>query len=98
MDVYFQLFREVVGEREPELAGDDPTPTKEKLKDKGKEPFFKKEPRTTIKEVFGAAGSAEVQDAKAKLLVASVVLCRMHSSVEGTWRAFSLFVLIACLI
>ena len=68
MDVYFQLFREVVGEREPELAGDDATPTKENLKDKGKEPVLKKGPRAKIKEVRGAAGFAEVQDANAKLL------------------------------
>jgi ribosome biogenesis protein MAK21 len=69
MDVYFQLFREVVGEREPELADDDATSTKEKLKDKGKEPIVKKGARKgKRKEVRGAAGFAEVQDANAKLL------------------------------
>lgn len=68
MDVYFQLFREVVGEREPELAGDDTTPTKDKLKDKGKEQVLKKGSRGKSKEVRGAAGFAEVQDANAKLL------------------------------
>jgi ribosome biogenesis protein MAK21 len=70
MDVYFQLFREVVGEREPELGDDDATSTKEKLKDKGKEPILKKKgPRKgNSKEVRGAAGFAEVQDANAKLL------------------------------
>lgn len=70
MDVYFQLFREVVGEREPEPADDDATSTKEKLKDKGKEPIIKKKrPRKgNSKEVRGAAGFAEVQDANAKLL------------------------------
>lgn len=70
MDVYFQLFREVVGEREPELADDDATSTKEKLKDKEKELILKKKgPRKgKVKEVRGAAGFAEVQDANAKLL------------------------------
>jgi ribosome biogenesis protein MAK21 len=72
MDVYFQLFREVVGEREPEPADDDATSTKEKdkLEDKGKEPIFRKKgPRKGKgKEVRGAAGFAEVQDANAKLL------------------------------
>lgn len=70
MDVYFQLFREVVGEREPELADDDATSTKEKLKDKGKEPILKKKGarKGKGKEVRGAAGFAEVQDANAKLL------------------------------
>jgi ribosome biogenesis protein MAK21 len=70
IDVYFQLFREVVGEREPELADDDATSTKEKLKDKGKEPILRKKgPRKgKSKEVRGAAGFAEVQDANAKLL------------------------------
>lgn len=70
MDVYFQLFREVVGEREPERADDDATSTKVKHKDKGKEPILKKKgPRQVkSKEVRGAAGFAEVQDANAKLL------------------------------
>jgi ribosome biogenesis protein MAK21 len=70
MDVYFQLFREVVGEREPELVDDDATSTKEKIKDKGKEAILKKNgPRKgKRKEVRGAAGFAEVQDANAKLL------------------------------
>jgi ribosome biogenesis protein MAK21 len=71
MDVYFQLFREVVGEREPDPADadDDATSTKEKFKDKGKEQIFKKGPQKRKgKEVRGAAGFAEVQDANAKLL------------------------------
>jgi ribosome biogenesis protein MAK21 len=70
IDVYFQLFREVVGEREPEPANDDATYTKEELKHKGKEPTHKKKgPRKVkSKEVRGAAGFAEVQDANAKLL------------------------------
>jgi ribosome biogenesis protein MAK21 len=70
MGVYFQLFREVVGERDPDLDDDDGTSTKEKLKDKEKEPILKKKsPRKgNSKEVRGAAGFAEVQDANAKLL------------------------------
>ena len=70
MDVYFQLFRDVVGEREPELADDDANSTKEKLEHKGNGPVFKKKgPRKgKSKEVRGAAGFAEVQDAHAKLL------------------------------
>jgi ribosome biogenesis protein MAK21 len=70
MGVYFQLFREVVGEREPELADDDATSTNEKLEDKGKGPILKKKgPRKgKSREVIGAAGFAEVQDANAKLL------------------------------
>jgi ribosome biogenesis protein MAK21 len=73
MDVYFQLFREVVGEREPEpeLADDDATSKKEKLKDRGgKEKIFKKKgpQQGNSKEVRGAAGFAEVQDANAKLV------------------------------
>ena len=69
MDVYFQLFREVVGEREPELGNDDATSTKE-LKDKGKEPILKKKGarKGKSKEVRGAAGFAEVQDENVKLL------------------------------
>ena len=70
LGVYFQLFREVVGEREPELVDDDAASTKEKLKGKEKEPILKKKsPRKgKSKEVRGAAGFAEVQDANAKLL------------------------------
>ncbi len=72
MDVYFQLFREVVGERElnPADADADATSTKEKFKDKGKEQILKKRgpQKRKGKEVRGAAGFAEVQDANAKLL------------------------------
>jgi len=70
MAVYFQLFREVVGEREPELADDEATSTKERLQDKGKEPILKKKGsrKGKSKEVRGAAGFAEVQDSNAKLL------------------------------
>jgi ribosome biogenesis protein MAK21 len=69
MDVYFQLFREVVGEREPELA-DVVTPAKEELKDEGKEQNNrkKKPQKGRSKEVRGAAGFMEVQDENAKLL------------------------------
>ncbi len=72
MDVYFQVFREVVGEREsdPADADDGSTSTKEKLEDKGKEQILKKKgpQKRKGKEVRGAAGFAEVQDANAKLL------------------------------
>ena len=70
MDVYFQLFREVVGEQEPGLVDDDTTSIKEKLKDKKKEPILKENGhrKGKSKEVRGAAGFAEVQDANAKLL------------------------------
>ncbi|KAH9952381.1 CBF/Mak21 family-domain-containing protein [Russula dissimulans] len=73
MDVYFQLFREVVSQREPEPA-DDVVPTVEELKDKRKEKTrekIQKKPRGhhgKSKEVRGAAGFAEVQDSNAKLL------------------------------
>jgi len=70
LDIYFQLFREVVREREPEPADDDATSTKEKLEDKGKKQILKKNgPRKGKgKEIRGAAGFVEVQDANAKLL------------------------------
>jgi ribosome biogenesis protein MAK21 len=69
MDVYFQLFREVVGERGPEPT-DDVSPTKEELKDKGKEQIIrkKKPQKGKSKELRGAAGFMEVQDENAKLL------------------------------
>ena len=69
MDVYFQLFREVVGEREPEPT-DDVSPTKEELKDKGKEQIIRKKrpQKGKSKELRGAAGFMEVQDENAKLL------------------------------
>ena len=69
MDVYFQLFREVVGEREPEPV-DDVSPTKEELKDKGKEQINRKKrpQKGRSKELRGAAGFMEVQDENAKLL------------------------------
>jgi hypothetical protein len=71
MDVYFQLFRDVVGERESEPV-DDVTPTKEELKDKGKDKINRKKgPQMgRSKEVRGAAGFTEVhwQDDNAELL------------------------------
>lgn len=69
MDVYFQLFREVVGEREPEPA-DDVTPAKEERDDKGKVQTIRKKgpPKGRSKEVRGAAGFMEVQDENAKLV------------------------------
>jgi ribosome biogenesis protein MAK21 len=69
IDVYFQLFRDVVGERESEPA-DDVTPTKEELKDKGKDKINRRKepPKGRSKEVRGAAGFTEVQDENAKLL------------------------------
>lgn len=69
MDVYFQLFREVVGEREVEPV-DDVSSTKEELKDKGMEQTSrKKRPKKgRSKELRGAAGFMEVQDENAKLL------------------------------
>jgi ribosome biogenesis protein MAK21 len=69
MDVYFQLFREVVGEKEPEPA-DDVTPIKEERNDKVKEQNNRKKgpQKGRSKEVRGAAGFMEVQDENAKLL------------------------------
>ena len=69
MDIYFQLFRDVVGERESEPV-DDVTTTKEELKDKGKEKTnrMKVSQKGRRKEVRGAAGFTEVQDENARLL------------------------------
>ncbi|KAI0259757.1 CBF/Mak21 family-domain-containing protein [Gloeopeniophorella convolvens] len=75
IDVYFQLFREVVGERQAEPAAEDDAPAPEELKDKRKEKDKKPRPKKgkgqgTGKEVRGAAGFAEVEDASAKLVSA----------------------------
>ncbi|KAI9439771.1 CBF-domain-containing protein [Lactarius indigo] len=69
IDVYFKLFREIVGERDPEPA-DDPTPAVEELKDKRKDKDKKPKPKKkgTGKEVRGAAGFCEMQDSNARLL------------------------------
>ena len=69
IDVYFQLFREVVGEREPESA-DTAVPVAEDIEVKRREKSHK-EPRShggKSKQVRGAAGFAEVEDENAKLL------------------------------
>ncbi|KAH9052984.1 CBF-domain-containing protein [Lactarius deliciosus] len=64
-----RLFREIVGERDPEHV-DDPTPAAEELKDKRKEKDKKPKPKKkgTSKEVRGAAGFCEMQDSNARLL------------------------------
>ncbi|KAH9041614.1 CBF-domain-containing protein [Lactarius pseudohatsudake] len=67
IDVYFKLFREIVGERDPEHV-DDPTPAVEELKDKRKEKDKRPKPKKTGKEVRGAAGFCEMQDSNARLL------------------------------
>ncbi|KAH8990280.1 CBF-domain-containing protein [Lactarius akahatsu] len=69
IDVYFKLFREIVGERDPEHI-DDPTPAAEELKDKRKEKDKRPKPKKkgTGKEVRGAAGFCEMQDSNARLL------------------------------
>jgi ribosome biogenesis protein MAK21 len=69
IDVYFQLFREVVGEREPESA-DASIPTAKHIKVKRKEKG-PKESRThggKGKQMRGAAGFGEVEGSNAKLL------------------------------
>jgi ribosome biogenesis protein MAK21 len=69
IDTYFQLFREVVGERGPESV-DGAVPIAADIEVKRNEKNHK-EPRTRggkRKEVRGAAGFAEVQDENAKLL------------------------------
>lgn len=66
IEVYFKLFREVVGEQHPEHA-DDAAPVVEEPKDKrDKKPKPKK--KGVSKEVRGAAGFCEVQDSNARLL------------------------------
>lgn len=66
IEVYFKLFREVVGEQDPERV-DDTTPAVEESKDKrDKKPKSKK--KGASKEVRGAAGFCEVQDSNARLL------------------------------
>ena len=73
MDVYFQLFREVVSQRESEPT-DDVVPTVEEPNDKRKEKTREKNQEKARgnhgkgKQVRGAAGFAEVQDSNAKLL------------------------------
>ncbi len=69
IDVYFKLFLEIVGERDPEHA-DDPTSAVEELKDKRKEKDKKPKPKKKVtgKEVRGAAGFCEMQDSNARLL------------------------------
>jgi ribosome biogenesis protein MAK21 len=69
IDVYFQLFREVVGEREPKSV-DPVVPTAEdnKVKRKERDHKVRKTHEGKSKQVCGAAGFAEVQDANAKLL------------------------------
>ncbi|KAH8987132.1 CBF-domain-containing protein [Lactarius hatsudake] len=69
IDVYFKLFREIVGERDPEHV-DDPTPAAEELKDKRKEKDKRPKPKKkgAGKEVRGAAGFCEMQDSNARLL------------------------------
>ena len=67
IDIYFKLFREVVGEQPPAEHADDATPAVEELKDKRDEkPKPKK--KGTSKEVRGEAGFCEVQDSNARLL------------------------------
>ena len=68
INIYFQLFRDVVGERESEPVED--VTTKEKLKDEGKEKINRKKGSQNgrRKEVRGAAGFTEVQDENARLL------------------------------
>jgi ribosome biogenesis protein MAK21 len=69
MDVYFQLFRGVVGEKEPESV-DAAVPIADDVEATRKKKTHK-EPRThggQSKHVRGAAGFAEVQDENAKLL------------------------------
>ena len=66
IEVYFKLFREVVGEQDPEHA-EDAAPVVEEPKDKrDKKPKPKK--KGVSKEVRGAAGFCEVQDSNARLL------------------------------
>jgi ribosome biogenesis protein MAK21 len=67
MDVYLQLFREVVGERQTEPA-EDAAP--KESKDKGREKKKPKPNKGEGKEVRGTAGFAEVQDSNAKLVSA----------------------------
>ena len=69
MVIYFRLFRDAVGEREPEPSG-DVTLTKEELKDMGKEHIYRKKgpKRGEINMVRCAAGFTEVQNENTKLL------------------------------
>lgn len=69
IDIYFKLFREIVGERHPEPA-EEPTSATEELKDKRKEKDKKPKPKKKGigKEVRGAAGFSEMLDSNARLL------------------------------
>ena len=67
IDVYFKLFREIVGERHPDPA-DEPASVTEELKDKRNEKGKRTKPKNKAKEVRGAAGFCEMQDSDAKLL------------------------------
>ncbi|KAH9167890.1 CBF-domain-containing protein [Lactarius sanguifluus] len=53
IDVYFKLFREIVGERDPEHV-DDPTPPAEELKDKRKEKDKRPKPKKKGTRLLGA--------------------------------------------
>jgi ribosome biogenesis protein MAK21 len=69
IDVYFQLFREVVDEQEPQSV-DDVVPMAEgtKVMRTKKNPKGHRAHSHKSKQVRGAAGFAEVQDSNAKLL------------------------------
>ena len=69
IDVYFQLFREVVDEQEPQSV-DDVVPIAEgtKVMRTKKNPKEHRAHSRKSKQVRGAAGFAEVQDSNTKLL------------------------------
>ncbi|KAI0050110.1 CBF-domain-containing protein [Auriscalpium vulgare] len=76
MDVYFQLFREVVGEHSGAIDADDKADEPEEMsakdgksRDKGRTPR-PKDAKGKAKEVLGAAGFAEVQDESSRLVSA----------------------------
>jgi ribosome biogenesis protein MAK21 len=77
MDVYFQIFRDVVGERSQPEDEQDREPSKVQTKGKGMNkgrdafngPEGKKKGRV-VKEIAGAAGFAEVQDESSRLVSA----------------------------
>ncbi|KAI0031095.1 CBF-domain-containing protein [Vararia minispora EC-137] len=77
MDVYFQIFRDVVGERSQPNEEDDDKMEKIQLTGKGinkgrdafNGPESKKKGRT-VREIQGAAGFAEVQDENSRLVSA----------------------------
>ena len=81
MDVYFQIFREVVGERSVPEPAEEEHGTKDEDKEadaeaevgkRGKREYGKgkAKARAGAKEVQGAAGFAEVQDANSRLVSA----------------------------